>query len=98
MKARKDPTGSWGGSMVCVCRGSLRHPEAVLAPVLGSVLLVLCRHTNHRDRRKSTGSHSCDFTVSPKRQLSEADAAEMGFLGIDVLSRPVHRKGCELKL
>ena len=61
-EGRKDPTGSWGGiSGVCV-GGSLGHPEAVLCPLCWALWCWRSEGTQTTEtRRKSFGSHSCDF-------------------------------------
>lgn len=90
-RAGRIPRGRGEGSMVCVSGAS--GAEAVLWPLCWALCCCWCCADTQttETRRKRLALIPVTSSVSPKRQLSEADAAEMGFLGIDVLSRPVHR-------
>lgn len=91
-EGRKDPTGSWGGVSGMCIGGASGTQKQSCGPCAG--LCVAGAVQTHRpQRREGRASALIPVTssVSPKRQLSEAGAAEMGFLGTDVLSRPVHR-------
>ena len=98
-EGRKDPTRSWGGvSGVSGCGGA-SGPGSSPVPPVGAVWCWCCKDTQRPQKREEELRVSflwlplClrDGTWNMGKLLSEVDAAETGFLGTDVLSRPVCR-------